>query len=72
MAKTQKWTASTFVSLVHENLTEKGHKVKKSDLNWAVKVCVGTRMKQAPWSDSRRPSNCSAGIPTHFLAISPE
>jgi nucleoid DNA-binding protein len=37
MAKTQKWTASTFVSLVHENLTEKGHKVKKSDLNWAVK-----------------------------------
>jgi nucleoid DNA-binding protein len=37
MAKTQKWTASTFVSLVHENLTEKGHKVKKSDLSWAVK-----------------------------------
>jgi nucleoid DNA-binding protein len=37
MPKTQKWTASTFVSLVHENLTEKGHKVKKSDLNWAVK-----------------------------------
>ena len=37
MAKTQKWTASTFVSLVHENLTDKGHKVKKSDLNWAVK-----------------------------------
>src|SRR2546429_7816478 len=37
MAKTQKWTASTFVSLVHENLTEKGHKVKKSDLNGAVK-----------------------------------
>src|SRR2546428_13983495 len=37
MAKTQKWTASTFVSTVHENLTEKGHKVKKSDLSWAVK-----------------------------------
>src|SRR5260370_9105810 len=37
MPKTQKWTASTFVSLVHENLTEKGHKVKKADLNWAVK-----------------------------------
>jgi nucleoid DNA-binding protein len=37
MPKTQKWTAATFVSLVHENLTEKGHKVKKSDLNWAVK-----------------------------------
>ena len=37
MAKTQKWTASTFVNLVHENLTEKGHKVKKVDLNWAVK-----------------------------------
>jgi nucleoid DNA-binding protein len=36
MAKTQKWTASTFVSLVHENLTEKGLKVKKSDLNSAV------------------------------------
>ena len=36
MAKTQKWTASTFVSLVHENLAEKGFKVKKSDLNWAV------------------------------------
>ena len=33
MAKTQKWTASTFVSLVHENLTEKGFK----DLSWAVK-----------------------------------
>ncbi|TME81162.1 MAG: hypothetical protein E6I43_12300 [Chloroflexi bacterium] len=37
MAKTQKWTASTFVSRVQENLTEKGHKVKKSDLSWAVK-----------------------------------
>ena len=37
MAKTQKWTASTFISLVHENLTDKGHKVKKSDLSWAVK-----------------------------------
>jgi nucleoid DNA-binding protein len=37
MAKTQKWTASTFTNLVHESLTEKGHKVKKADLNWAVK-----------------------------------
>jgi len=37
MAKTQKWTASTFVSLVYENLTDKGHKVKKADLSWAVK-----------------------------------
>src|SRR5947207_14651273 len=37
MAKTQKWTASTFVSLVYDNLTEKGQKVKKSDLNWSVK-----------------------------------
>ncbi len=36
MAKTQKWTASTFVSLVHENLTDKGMKVKKSELNAAV------------------------------------
>src|ERR1700716_4627682 len=41
MAKTQKWTASTFVSLVHENLTDKGHKVKKSDLNGAVKDAFG-------------------------------
>src|SRR5207302_7668364 len=37
MAKTQKWTASTFVSLVHENLSDKGLKVKKSELNWAIK-----------------------------------
>jgi nucleoid DNA-binding protein len=36
MAKTQKWTASTFVGIVHENLTRKGFKVKKSDLNWAI------------------------------------
>jgi nucleoid DNA-binding protein len=36
MAKTQKWTASTFVSMVHENLVEKGVKVKKSDLSWAI------------------------------------
>jgi nucleoid DNA-binding protein len=37
MAKTQKWTASTFVATVHENLVSKGHKVKKADLNWAIK-----------------------------------
>ena len=49
MAKTQKWTASTFVNLVHENLTDKGHKIKKADLNWAVKdafqsaIAVGAR-----------------------------
>jgi nucleoid DNA-binding protein len=37
MAKTQKWTASTFVSLLHENLTENGAvKLKKSELNAAV------------------------------------
>jgi nucleoid DNA-binding protein len=36
MAKTQKWTASTFVSLVHENLTDKGLKIKKSDINQAI------------------------------------
>jgi len=37
MPKTQKWTASTFFFLKDETTTEKGHKVKKSDLNWAVK-----------------------------------
>src|SRR5437899_12347152 len=37
MPTTATWTASTFVSMVQENLTEKGHKVKKSDLSWAVK-----------------------------------
>jgi nucleoid DNA-binding protein len=36
MAKTQKWTASSFVGIVHENLTRKGFKVKKSELNWAI------------------------------------
>jgi nucleoid DNA-binding protein len=36
MAKSQKWTASTFTSTVHELLTKKGIKVKKSDLNWAI------------------------------------
>src|SRR5438094_3309327 len=38
MAKTQKWTASTFVSRVNDNHTEKGQNVKKSDLNWAGKA----------------------------------
>src|SRR2546421_12203353 len=37
MAKTQKWTASTCVSLVHDTLNEKGQKVKKSVPNWAVR-----------------------------------
>jgi nucleoid DNA-binding protein len=36
MAKTQKWTASTFTSTVHDHLVKKGYKVKKSDLNWAI------------------------------------
>lgn len=37
MAKSQKWTASTFVSLLHENLTKNGAvKLKKSELNAAV------------------------------------
>jgi len=37
MAKAQKWTASTFVSLLHENLTKNGTvKIKKTDLNAAV------------------------------------
>lgn len=39
MAKVQKWTASTFVSLLHENLTKSGTvKVKKSELNAAVQT----------------------------------
>src|SRR5437879_8739328 len=38
----------------------------------AVSVCGGTRMKQAPWSDSRRPSNCSSGMLANFLANSAE
>ncbi len=38
MAKAQNWTASTFVSLLHEKLTKNGTvKIKKSDLNAAVK-----------------------------------
>jgi nucleoid DNA-binding protein len=36
MAKSQKWTASTFTSLVYEQLTKKGTKVKKSELNAAI------------------------------------
>jgi nucleoid DNA-binding protein len=37
MAKSQKWTASTFVSLLHENLTKNGAvKLKKSELNAAI------------------------------------
>jgi len=37
MAKVQKWTASTFVTLLHENLTKNGSvKIKKSELNAAV------------------------------------
>jgi nucleoid DNA-binding protein len=37
MAKAQKWTASTFVSLLHENLAKNGSvKIKKSELKAAV------------------------------------
>jgi nucleoid DNA-binding protein len=36
VGKSQKWTASTFVGLVHEGLTRNGTKVKKSDLSKAV------------------------------------
>jgi nucleoid DNA-binding protein len=36
MAKAQKWTASTFTSMVYEHLTKKGFKVKKSELNTAI------------------------------------
>lgn len=32
----QKWTASTFTTSVYEQLTKKGAKVKKSDLNAAI------------------------------------
>jgi nucleoid DNA-binding protein len=32
----QKWTASTFTTMVYEQLTKKGIKVKKSDLNAAI------------------------------------
>ncbi|GAC1480097.1 MAG: hypothetical protein PVSMB9_04460 [Candidatus Dormibacteria bacterium] len=39
MAKVQKWTASTFVSQLHETLTKSGTvKVKKSELNAAVQA----------------------------------
>jgi nucleoid DNA-binding protein len=50
MAKTQKWTASTFVTVLHETLTKSGTvKIKKSELNAAVQgvfeqaVTAGTR-----------------------------
>ncbi|HEX3629074.1 MAG TPA: HU family DNA-binding protein [Candidatus Dormibacteraeota bacterium] len=37
MAKPQqKWTASTFTTMVYEQLTKKGTKVKKSELNAAI------------------------------------
>ncbi len=36
MAKSQKWTASTFTNSVFEHLTKKGVKVKKADLNAAI------------------------------------
>ena len=39
MPKTQKWTASTFTTLLHEGLTKNGTvKIKKSDLNKAVQA----------------------------------
>lgn len=38
-AKAQKWTGSTFVTLLHETLTKKGTvKIKKSELNAAVQA----------------------------------
>src|SRR2546428_4327524 len=69
MAKTQKWTASTFISLVHENLTDKGHKVKKSDLSWAVKdafqaaVAAGAPGDSAGVPPARRPASRAATGP---------
>ena len=39
MPKTQKWTASTFTTLLHDSLTKNGTvKIKKSDLNKAVQA----------------------------------
>jgi nucleoid DNA-binding protein len=38
MPKTQKWTASTFTTLLHESLTKGDVKIKKSDLNKAVQA----------------------------------
>src|SRR5438034_1242037 len=61
MAKTHKWTASTFVSMVHENLTEKGHKVKKSDLSWAVKDAFQAAIS-APLAWGEAPSNARLAL----------
>jgi nucleoid DNA-binding protein len=36
VGNSKKWTASTFVSLVHEGLTRNGAKLKKSELSKAV------------------------------------
>ena len=42
MAKVQKWTASTFVTLLHENLTKNGSvTITKSELNAAVQEVFG-------------------------------
>ncbi len=50
MAKTQKWTASTFTTLLHEQLTKNGTmKAKKSDLTHAVQDVF----EQAVWAGAR-------------------
>jgi nucleoid DNA-binding protein len=47
MATTQKWTASTFTSRLHEQLTKEGVKVKKSTLNEAVQDVFEGAVKAA-------------------------
>jgi nucleoid DNA-binding protein len=47
MAKSQKWTASTFTSTVWEHLTKQGVKVKKSDLNVAIQETFETAVSAA-------------------------
>jgi nucleoid DNA-binding protein len=49
MAKTQKWTASTFTTLLHEQITKEGLKVKKSDLSHAVQDVF----EQAVWAGAK-------------------
>lgn len=47
MAKSQKWTASSFTSRLHESLTNEGVKVKRSTLNEAVLDVFETAVKTA-------------------------
>ena len=49
MAKTQKWTASTYTTLLHELITKDGLKVKKSDLSHAVQDVF----EQAVWAGAK-------------------